>query len=56
MKSATDADASDSAEEADLAGWKSDIDELNEVPSGLNSLESKADNLDVDNLKPVPND
>ena len=33
-----------------------DIDELEQVPSGLSSLKSKVDDLDVDKLKPVPDD
>ena len=43
----------------DLANLKSnvdtlDIDQMKNVPSGLNSLKSKVDNLDIDKLIPAP--
>ena len=52
LKNATVVDTSDFAKKADLASLKSevnklDFDELEKVSSGLNSLKSKVDNLDV---------
>ena len=58
LKNATGVDTSQFAKNADLAGLKSeadklDVDELKNVPNGLNSLKSK---VDVDKLKRVPVD
>ena len=58
LKNATGVDTSQFAKNADLAGLKSeadklDVDELKNVPNGLNSLKSKVDKLDVDKLKRV---
>ena len=61
LKSATGVDTSKFAKKADLACLKLDIhkldiDKLEKVPSGLNSLKRKVDKLDVNKLKPVPTD
>ena len=52
---------SDFAKKADLASLKSDIDklgidELEQVPSGLNNLKIKVDKLVSDRLKHIPFD
>ena len=36
--------------------YKLDTDELKNIPSGLNSLNSKAEKLDVDKLETTPAD
>ena len=61
LKNVTVVDTSDFAKKADIRSWKSDddkldFDELEKVPSGLNSLKSKVDNLDIDKLEIVAND
>ena len=56
LKKATGLDTSQFAKKDDLANLKSDIDELKQLLSSLNSLKSKVDKLDVDRLKPVPTD
>ena len=61
LKSATVVDTSQFGKKNDLANLKSeadklDINELKNVPGGLNSLKSKVDKLDIDNLEPVPVD
>ena len=38
----------------DLASLKAEVDKLEKVPTGLNSLKSKLDILDVDKLVPIP--
>ena len=43
LKNATGVDTSDFAKKNDLINLKSDIDKCKNVPSGLNSLESKVD-------------
>ena len=55
-KKATGVHTSNFAKKSDSAGLKSDIDQLEKVPTGLNSSKSKVDEIDVDKLKPVPND
>ena len=40
----------------DLARSKSEVDALQEVPTGLNSLKSKIDKLDINKIVPVPVD
>ena len=40
----------------DLRNIKSGVDKLEKVPTGLNSLKSKVDKLDVDKLVPVAAD
>ena len=40
-------------QKADLASLKTAADKLEKVPSALNSLKSKLDELDFDKLKPA---
>ena len=40
-------------QKVDLASLKTAADELEKVPSALNSLKSKLDELDFDKLKPA---
>ena len=59
FKNATGADTSKIAEKVNLARSESevdklDIDKLEKVRTGFNSLKSKVDKLDVDKLVPVP--
>ena len=61
LKNAARVETSDCAKKSDLANSKSefdkiDIDQLEKVPTGLNSLKSKVDKLDDDKLGPVPLD
>ena len=56
LKNTTGADTSKFAEKINLASLKSEVDKLEKVPTGLNSLKSKVDILDVDKLVPVPVD
>ena len=61
LKNATGVDTSDFAKKTDLTNLrfdvgKLDIDKLKNVPSCLNSLESKANKLDVEELVPAPAD
>ena len=61
LKTATGVDTSDFAKEARLASLKTavdilDIDDLKNIPSGLNSEKSKVEKLDIDKLVPVPVD
>ena len=61
LKNSAGVDTSDFVKKADLASLKLDvekidIDTLEKVPSGLNTLKSKIDNLDVNKLKTVPID
>ena len=49
-------DRSKFAEKVDLASLKSVADKLEKVPTGLNSLKNKVDELDVNKLVPVPVD
>ena len=58
FKSATGVDTSKLAKNVDFISWKTevdklDIDKLQKLPTGLNSLKSKADKLYVDTLVPV---
>ena len=59
FKNGTGADTSKFAKKVDLARLKFeadklDIDKLEKVPTGFNSLKSKVDKLDADKLVPVP--
>ena len=61
LKNARGVDTSDFAKKTDLTNLKFDvgkldIDKLKNVPSCLNSLESKANKLDVEELVPAPGD
>ena len=61
LKNAAGIDASDFAKKAELASFKPDVDKLDidtleKVPRGLNSLKRKVDKLDVDKLKPFSTD
>ena len=61
LKKATGVETSNFAEKIDLVCLKSCADELNidklqNVPSGLDSLRIKVDKLDVDKLVPVSTD
>ena len=47
---ASGVDTSKFAKKVDLASLKSVVDKLEKVPTGLNSLKSKVDKLDVDKL------
>ena len=41
---------------SDLTSLKSDFDKLKNQQSGSDSFKSKADKIEIDSLKPVPND
>ena len=56
LKNETDVNASKFAKNDDLASLESAVDKLEKVPTGLNSLTSKVDKLDIDKLVPVPVD
>ena len=56
LKNATGVFTSDSTKKTDLANSKPEVDKLENVPIGLNSLKSKVDKLNVDELVPVPVD
>ena len=56
LKNATGVDTSKFAEKVDLASLIFDVDKLKNRPSGLRSLKSKVDKLDVDKLVPAPVD
>ena len=56
FKNATGVVTLDFAKKNDLANSKPEVDKLENVPTGLNSLKSKVDKLDVDELVPVPVD
>ena len=61
LKNVTGVITSKLAKKVDLVSLKSnvdklDIDQLKNVPTGLNSLKSKVNKLDVDKLVPVPVD
>ena len=56
LKNETDVNASKFAKNDDLASLESAVDKLGKVPTGLNSLTSKVDKLDIDKLVPVPVD
>ena len=56
LKNETDINASKFAKNDDLASLESAVDKLEKVPTGLNSLTSKVDKLDIDKLVPVPVD
>ena len=58
LKNATGVDTSQFAKKDNLVNFKSeidesDVDEIKNIPSSLNSFKSKVDKLDVDKLKPV---
>ena len=54
LKNASGIDTSKFVRKLDLANLKSNIDKLEKVQSDLDSLKSKVNNSDVDNLKPFP--
>ena len=54
LKNSTGLDTSDFTEKTDLANLKSDIDKLKHVPSGLFSLKSNVDKLDIGKLETTP--
>ena len=53
LKNVTRVDTSDFAKKTDLANLKSDVDILENVPSGLSDMKSKVDKFDVDKLVSV---
>ena len=56
LKNTTDVDTSKCAKMDDLASLKSNVDKLEKVPTGLNSLKSKVEKIDVDKLVSFPVD
>ena len=54
LKNGSGIDTSKFVRKLDLANLKSNIDKLEKVQSDLDSLKSKVNNSDVDNLKPFP--
>ena len=57
LNDATGIDISNLAAKRELIAFKAeDINKLVNVPSSLNNLKTKVDDLDIDNLKTVPMD
>ena len=56
LKNATGVNTSDFLKNADSASLKTIVDKLEKVASGLNSLKSKVDKLNIDKFQTVPVD